>query len=84
VTIRPLRSRRACRSTPSSPTFSALVSLYAFNGSIESYLLLTAFDLSLGLMLIVGTTRERKDPTMVDPRSRRLVSRTMVSTEAER
>jgi len=52
-----------------------LVSLYAFNGSIEGYLLLTAFDLSLGLMLIVGTTRERKDPTMVDPRSRWLVSR---------
>lgn len=52
-----------------------LVSLYLFHGSIASYLLLTAFDLSLGLMLIVGTTRDRKDPTTVDPRSRWLVSR---------
>jgi hypothetical protein len=52
-----------------------LVSLYVLHGSIASYLLLTAFDLSLGLMLIVGTTRDRKDPTAVDPRSRWLVSR---------
>src|SRR5258708_8512522 len=52
-----------------------LLPLYVFDGSIASYLLLTAFDLSLGLMLIVGTTRDRKDPTSVDPRSRWLVMR---------
>ena len=52
-----------------------LLPLYLLNGSIASYLLLTAFDLSLGLMLIVGTTRDRKDPTSVDPRSRWLVMR---------
>lgn len=54
-----------------------LLPLYVFNGNIASYLVLTAFDLSLGLMLIVGTTRERKDPTTVDPRSRWLVMRLM-------
>jgi hypothetical protein len=47
-----------------------LVSLYLLQGDIGSYLLLTAFDLSLGLVLIVGTTRDRGDPTTVDPRSR--------------
>jgi hypothetical protein len=47
-----------------------LLPLYVFNGNFPSYLLLTAFDLSLGLMLIVGTTRDRSDPTSVDPRSR--------------
>lgn len=52
-----------------------LLPLYLLNGSVASYLLLTAFDLSLGLMLIVGTTRDRKDPTSVDPRSRWLVMR---------
>jgi hypothetical protein len=52
-----------------------LLPLYVFNGNVAGYLLLTAFDLSLGLMLIVGTTRERKDPTSVDPRSRWLVMR---------
>lgn len=52
-----------------------LLPLYVFNGNFAGYLLLTAFDLSLGLMLIVGTTRERKDPTAVDPRSRWLVMR---------
>jgi hypothetical protein len=52
-----------------------LLPLYLFNGNIAGYLLLTAFDLSLGLMLIVGTTRDRKDPTSVDPRSRWLVMR---------
>jgi len=52
-----------------------LLPLYLLNGSIASYLLLTAFDLSLGLMLIVGTTRDRKDPTSVDPRPRWLVMR---------
>jgi hypothetical protein len=45
-----------------------LLPLYVFNGNVAGYLLLTAFDLSLGLMLIVGTTRERQDPTSVDPR----------------
>src|ERR1700676_3969423 len=52
-----------------------LLSLYLLKGSIAGYLLLTAFDLSLGLMLIVGTTRDRNDPTTVDRRSRWLVSR---------
>jgi hypothetical protein len=52
-----------------------LVALYLRHGSVASYLLLTAFDLSLGLMLIVGTTRDRRDPTTVDPRATWLVSR---------
>ena len=52
-----------------------LVPLYFLHGNIASYLLLTAFDLSLGLMLIVGTTRDRSDPTTVDPRSRWLIAR---------
>jgi hypothetical protein len=52
-----------------------LLSLYVFHHSIANYALLTAFDLSLGLMLIVGTTRDRTDPTTVDPRSRWFVSR---------
>jgi hypothetical protein len=52
-----------------------LVPLYFLRGSITSYLFLTAFDLSLGLMLIVGTTREQSDPTTVDPRATWLVSR---------
>jgi hypothetical protein len=52
-----------------------LLPLYIFNGNFASYLLLTAFDLSLGLMLIVGTTRDRSDPTSVDPRSRLPVMR---------
>ena len=47
-----------------------LISLYALHGTIASFLLLTAFNLALGLMLIVGTTREMSDPTRVDPRSR--------------
>ncbi|MBL8523583.1 MAG: hypothetical protein JNN20_07840 [Betaproteobacteria bacterium] len=46
-----------------------LVSLYFLDGSIPRYLLLTAFNLSLGLMLIVGLTREASDPTTVDPRA---------------
>jgi hypothetical protein len=46
-----------------------LVPLYFWRGSLTSYLLLTAFDLSLGLILIVGTTRDRSDPTTVDPRA---------------
>src|SRR4051794_18357287 len=52
-----------------------LIPLYLWGGSITSYLLLTAFDLSLGLMLIVGTTRDRSDPTTVDPRATLLASR---------
>jgi hypothetical protein len=52
-----------------------LIPLYFWRGSITSYLLLTAFDLSLGLMLIVATTRDRSDPTTVDPRATWLVSR---------
>src|SRR5271169_4796902 len=50
-----------------------LLPLYIFSGNFASYLLLTAFDLSLGLMLIVGTTRDRSDVNSVDPRSRWLV-----------
>jgi hypothetical protein len=52
-----------------------LVPLYFYHGSVPGYLLLTAFDLALGLMLIVGTTRDAKDPTTVDPRAAFLVSR---------
>jgi hypothetical protein len=36
---------------------------------VHGYFLLTAFDLALGLMLIVGTTRDPKDPNAVDPRA---------------
>ena len=52
-----------------------LVPFYLRGGNILSYLLLTAFDLALGLMLIVGTTRDRSDPTTVDARATWLVSR---------
>jgi hypothetical protein len=52
-----------------------LVPLYFYRGSVPAYLLLTAFDLALGLMLIVGTTRDAKDPTTVDPRAAWLASR---------
>src|SRR5205085_8631440 len=52
-----------------------LIPLYFWRGSITSYLLLTGFDLSLGLMLIVATTRDRSDPTTVDPRATLLVAR---------
>ena len=52
-----------------------LVSLYFLNGSIPSYLLLTAFNLALGLMLILCTLRDPSDMTTVDPRSRWLISR---------
>jgi hypothetical protein len=51
-----------------------LVPLYVYDGDFASYVLMTAFDLSLGLMLIVGTTRERGDVNSVDPRSRWLVA----------
>src|SRR3954468_20708881 len=52
-----------------------LIPLYLWRGSITNYLLLTAFDLSLGLMLIVGTTRDGSDPTTVDARATWLASR---------
>jgi hypothetical protein len=52
-----------------------LVPFYLLRGNIPNYLLLTAFDLSLGLMLIVGTTRDVRDPTTVDPRAAWLISR---------
>ncbi len=52
-----------------------LVPFYFYHGIVPAYLLLTAFDLALGLMLIVGTTRDAKDPTTVDPRAALLVSR---------
>ncbi len=52
-----------------------LVPFYLRHGNIVAYLLLTAFDLSLGLTLIVGTTRDRNDPTTVDPRATWLISR---------
>ena len=52
-----------------------LVSLYFLDGSIPRYLLLTAFNLSLGLMLIVGLTRAPSDPTTVDPRATLLPAR---------
>jgi len=52
-----------------------LVPFYSYHGSVPAYLLLTAFDLALGLMLIVGTTRDPKDPTTVDPRAAWLSAR---------
>jgi hypothetical protein len=52
-----------------------LLSLYVFHGNFAGYVLLTAFDLSLGLMLIVATTRDRGDVNSVDPRSRWLIMR---------
>jgi hypothetical protein len=52
-----------------------LIPLYLGHGRITNYLLLSAFDLSLGLVLIVGTTRDRSDPTTVDPRATLLASR---------
>jgi hypothetical protein len=52
-----------------------LVPFYFYHASVPAYLLLTAFDLALGLMLIVGTTRDAKDPTTVDPRAALLISR---------
>jgi hypothetical protein len=54
-----------------------LVSLYFLHGTAESFLLLTAFDLALGLMFIVGTTRAQGDVTTVDPRSRWISMRTI-------
>lgn len=49
-----------------------LVEFYAFGGAIERYALLTAFDLALGVILIVATTRSATDPEFVDQRSRAL------------
>jgi len=54
-----------------------LIPLYFFNGNVASYILLTAFDLSLGLWLIVVTTRDRGDVKSVDPRSRWLIFRVL-------
>jgi hypothetical protein len=50
-----------------------LVPLYWFHGNLASYTILTAYDLSLGLWLIVVTTRARGDVNSVDPRSRWMV-----------
>jgi hypothetical protein len=59
-----------------------LVPLYAFNGSLLGYMLLTTFDLAIGQVLIFNTTPGPVDPTRghgtmrtVDPRSRWLISR---------
>jgi len=54
-----------------------LASLYVFHGNFSGYVLLTAFDLSLGLVLIFNTTRGTGGGggMTVDPRSRWLVSR---------
>src|SRR6476659_6083903 len=52
-----------------------LIPFYFYHGSVPAYLLMTAFDLALGLMLIVGTTRDTKDPTTVDPRAAWFISR---------
>src|SRR5450631_1300067 len=60
-----------------------LVPLYFFNGNLLGYMLLTTFDLSMGLVLIFNTTRGpvdvtargRVEMTKVDPRSRWLISR---------
>lgn len=49
-----------------------VVEFYVFGGAIERYALLTAFDLALGLIVIVATTRSASDPAFVDPRSRSL------------
>lgn len=46
-----------------------LVSLYALDGSVPRYLLMTAFGLALGLMLIVALARAASDPTTVDARA---------------
>lgn len=52
-----------------------LLNLYQSRGGLVAYLPLTAFDLALSLMLIVGTTRDKSDPTTVDPRATGLVPR---------
>ena len=52
-----------------------VIVLYFRHVDVVGYLVLTAFDLALGLMLIVGTTRAASDPTTVDPRATWLISR---------
>jgi hypothetical protein len=58
-----------------------LVPLYAFNGNLLGYILLTIFDLAVGQVLIFNTTSGPVDPAarsqamVVDPRSRWLISR---------
>lgn len=47
-----------------------VVPFYAFGGRIERYAVMTVFDLSLGLVAIVATTRDASDVTVVDARSR--------------
>ena len=49
-----------------------LAQLYFFGGDLGSYILLTGFDLALGLLFIVASTRERGDVNSVDPRSRQM------------
>lgn len=49
-----------------------VVQLYAFGGDVGRYLLLTVFDLGVGLLFIVVSTRELGDVNSVDPRSRSL------------
>ncbi len=79
----PLPSVRPSSQRPSTPAVALavlrhavpLVPLYLLRGSIPAYLVATAFDLALGLVLIVGTTRDRSDPTTVDPRATWLVAR---------
>lgn len=46
-----------------------LVNLYVLDGSVPRYLLMTAFNLALGLLLIVALTRAASDPTTVDARA---------------
>jgi hypothetical protein len=73
--LQPRRGRAAAIALDVLRHALPLLPLYFGRGSILNYLFLTAFDLSLGLMLIVGTTRERTDPTTVDPRATLLASR---------
>src|SRR6478672_7570264 len=71
----PKRGRAAAIALDALRHALPLIPLYLWRASITSYLLLTAFDLSLGLILIVATTRDRSDPTTVDPRATLLASR---------
>lgn len=53
-----------------------LASLYVFHGNFAGYVVLTAFDLAMGLILIFNTTRgSNESGRTVDPRSRWLISR---------
>lgn len=49
-----------------------VVEFYFFGGVLERYALLTAFDLALGVIVIVALTRSASDAAIVDPRSRSL------------